>query len=161
MLKFFGKLSDLLSHSSLVNSTHIIQHKEHIMKIWFWHYSIFWKFSYYQVTETLPHDVKWSIWILLKIWHAYMNTNESTTPYKSSSNSSRMRNELNPQVIGMDDHQITLSYLLLPTTHECTTCATQVPHAYTYLTPSLTPITLSILHYCWPTLSLNSLVTQL
>ena len=26
MLRFFGKLSDLLSHSSLVNSTRIIQH---------------------------------------------------------------------------------------------------------------------------------------
>ena len=66
MLKFFGKLSDLLSHSSLVNSTRIIQHAHSHMQLltllpWlYWHLSSCWTILALQidariVTRRLQH----------------------------------------------------------------------------------------------------------
>ena len=40
------------------------------------------KFSYYQATQRQPHDIKWSIWILLKVQHAYTRVHKTRPLYK-------------------------------------------------------------------------------
>ena len=69
----------------------------------FWHFQ---SFSYYQVSQPLPLNVKQSTWILLNIWHTYEGLQVENIIWVYNY-LSRMRYEPIPQVTRMDDPQIT------------------------------------------------------
>ena len=62
---------------------------EHLILIFF-----FLKFSYCQVTQRQPHDVKKFLWILLKVWHAYTRTWEHNTSTENTYKTQKWANPL-------------------------------------------------------------------